>query len=1590
MSIDKLFNFLIFDNDQLIYSKYSFDFINYAKDIGLKTTSKYDIFNHFYEKNESPLDKPTTIKQIYKKYFVQISDSIILYLKKYGILHTLRLNYVNIDSEIEHFEANQFNLYPYSENVCIQDFIYYTTDNKILSKYNFNFDLYATDWKIPILSKNFVFSDFIFRNYKLSKSDHYINTPVYNLINGYVVLPEFVKYFYEIKNDLQKESLYNYLAYQSSSNNSASDKYFLNIDWTKYIEDNIITKTLSFEDAKLHFIENGQFEYRKITFNMPINDSLNNIKSVVGSVYSNNHLNTNIGTGFLFFNGDKNIYFITCYTLIKNTYDQNYIFVIFESNTKNSMAQFKIIGFDESTNIMVSILDSESTFNLNFVPNIVAKTSVLIDNSYDPAFAETLYICSNLELDDNLAIITSTIINSSYTGGFYNDNIDGMIPESLLLQSSINKISSGSPVFSKIDNKWKIVGMVISFFNNLTNTVISIKNTILLNVIIQIIKKWKALIYALDNDQIINESNSIIINGFQRSWLGAISQYNHPVLSKKYHELANLSYIGGLLIKKIIVGYNSKTNEFIYSANNLSDHNIVELISPLIFSKLYKRLIENDNIPIVIKSIYYKNNLKNDFSRSNIGKFGLQESYSNFIYGNQFISLTQTFEENVHNAFTSYYSNIIIDYYYYEGSEWKYDSETIGGNSPEWFVYYNDNMGHTFKQHLFEYPYILKPHYKETSVITYISDIKTSNSFITNTTNSTTTNSTTTNSTTTNGQTNSTTTNSTTTNGQTNSTTTNSTTTNSTTTNSTTTNSLNDLFDPFTKAVLATQSNFELIINRPLRLMSDLFLDGNFFYKGKTIENVIKDLSSNLSNNLSFNNPIFNGIATFNNIPIINSTLEPISDNQIVTVKYVKDLINLLNIDVDKLVLIDDLLEQFDDLLEQFGGQFNLVQILEGKAPINEPNFTGIVTFNNLPITSQYIIPTLDNQFITFKYLTDNLKIIVIDINLKANITDLNLKANTSDLNLKANITDLNLKANINEPNFTGIVRFNNLPLISTYIVPTLDNQFITFKYFTDRLNSLTNIDTTLISDLRELLTQFNGQVDIVQLLSQKVDKNSPIFNETSTFNGQVKFNSTVVGLTKNSVNLSNVDNTSDLTKPISNPVNEALTLKVNISDFNNFINIDLAKFLEEKIKLNNQIFAGVTHFENIPVIDSIEEPTQSNQIVTVKYIDNKIDSLTNLINSKIDTKSNTISLTTMSDSKADKLGGIINFTTLNSPIINTSIIASSNISNSNILNSIISSPTFNGQVNGLKKQMVGLNNVDNTADINKPISFATSNALNMKANIYSPIFEGIVSINDKTESTNKTTGALIVNGGVGIKSNLNVGSNLNIGNKLLVSGDSTLENATINKLNITDGIYFGETKIDQTFINLLQSVSGASNYINQLVEQVDNQEESTQQNQLSTQVDNQEESREIQTQLDTKCDKTFVEDQIKHLTNGIEVAFVEFNDLKANKLNPIFEGTIKTNHILTTDLNILNNTNITNIKQLDSSFSIDNLKPIIYKNQLTQKQEIGIGFNEVNQQYPFLTDDNSINYVGIIGILLNEIQELKKTVNELKSKSTI
>ena len=60
-------------------------------------------------------------------------------------------------------------------------------------------------------------------------------------------------------------------------------------------------------------------------------------------------------------------------------------------------------------------------------------------------------------------------------------------------------------------------------------------------------------------------------------------------------------------------------------------------------------------------------------------------------------------------------------------------------------------------------------------------------------------------------------------------------------------------------------------------------------------------------------------------------------------------------------------------------------------------------------------------------------------------------------------------------------------------------------------------------------------------------------------------------------------------------------------------------------------------------------------------------------------------------------------------------------------------SPTFTGTVSGITKTMVGLGNVDNTSDANKPVSTATQTELDLKAPKADPTFTGTVTGVTKT-----------------------------------------------------------------------------------------------------------------------------------------------------------------------------------------------------------------------------------------------------------------
>ncbi|MFJ4626166.1 hypothetical protein [Streptomyces sp. NPDC088847] len=81
-----------------------------------------------------------------------------------------------------------------------------------------------------------------------------------------------------------------------------------------------------------------------------------------------------------------------------------------------------------------------------------------------------------------------------------------------------------------------------------------------------------------------------------------------------------------------------------------------------------------------------------------------------------------------------------------------------------------------------------------------------------------------------------------------------------------------------------------------------------------------------------------------------------------------------------------------------------------------------------------------------------------------------------------------------------------------------------------------------------------------------------------------------------------------------------------------------------------------------------------------------------------------------------------------------------------------LASPTFTGTVSGITKSMVGLGNVDNTADTGKPVSTAQQTALDLKANLASPTFTGTVN-----------AAAIAATGNIAATGSVTVGGNLSV-----------------------------------------------------------------------------------------------------------------------------------------------------------------------------------------------------------------------------------
>jgi predicted acyltransferase (DUF342 family) len=435
--------------------------------------------------------------------------------------------------------------------------------------------------------------------------------------------------------------------------------------------------------------------------------------------------------------------------------------------------------------------------------------------------------------------------------------------------------------------------------------------------------------------------------------------------------------------------------------------------------------------------------------------------------------------------------------------------------------------------------------------------------------------------------------------------------------------------------------------------------------------------------------------------------------------------------------------------------------------------------------------------------------------------------------------------------------------------------------------------------------SSMNGRL----MVGQSIFENGVLLSSTYAKLESPTFTGIVTGITKSMVGLTNVDNTTDINKPVSTAMQTALNLKANIANpiftgklttgfldvSNNVIirgesimggnvaiggeltvssspnisdnssRVATTEFVQNQgfARLTGAVFSGDISTNNLQVLGNIVNsgvittttsiasdnssrvattefvkaqgfaslvsptftgvptaPTAStavpttNQIATTKYVEDKISDFfntastetLNTINSISQALSNTDSsftlfiadqLKTKANIDAPTFTGQVSMPSLT---VNESIYIGSDVSlNGNLkaggiiyengvalINKYasINSPTFTGTVTGITKSMVGLTNVDNTADIYKPVSTATQNALNLKANIANPVFTGTVSM-----SSINLSESLYIGSDVSVNGNLIAAASLYENGVLLSSTYAKLDSPAFT------GVVTGITK---------------------------------------------------------------------------------------------------------------------------------------------------------------------------------------------------
>jgi hypothetical protein len=221
-------------------------------------------------------------------------------------------------------------------------------------------------------------------------------------------------------------------------------------------------------------------------------------------------------------------------------------------------------------------------------------------------------------------------------------------------------------------------------------------------------------------------------------------------------------------------------------------------------------------------------------------------------------------------------------------------------------------------------------------------------------------------------------------------------------------------------------------------------------------------------------------------------------------------------------------------------------------------------------------------------------------------------------------------------------------------------------------------------------------------------------------------------GTTKTDIGLSNVNNTSDADKPISTATQTALNLKADISDIsavgfsNDYEDLDNKPTIPTVVTEHSELILndgtnphGTTKTDvglsNVPNLDTTNAVNKAHDAVTLTGTPNYLTLVGQVI---------TRGLIDLANHVTGRLGFSNLPTGTARSIVGRSGSGNGDLGNISAGNNTILGRSGSGNVEFNSaietKQMLSLDNVDNTTDANKPISSATQTALDLKADITS------------------------------------------------------------------------------------------------------------------------------------------------------------------------------------------------------------------------------------------------------------------------------